>query len=241
MEDENTFKVHVGTPEYLWMVKQGSDDWHKKRLGIITASQINSILTPKGQPAKNQAMRDFACKLAAEREYDFIEDNYQSFDMLRGHFQEEIARDIYDETFDRVEQCGIIRTMINGVMVGASPDGLINKDGGIEIKSRAPKFQVKTILSGEVPDEYMNQIQTILLVSAREWLDFVQYSNGLPLFVKRVAIDEERQSLIVKAIVEFEKVVCEYREEFVKKSEPLVKTKRVEIKFEDDVLLGSEK
>jgi hypothetical protein len=41
----------------------------------------------------------------------------------------------------------------------------------------------------QVPEEYMLQIQTGLLVTGREWLDFVSYCAGLPMFVKRVFPD----------------------------------------------------
>ena len=224
-------------PEYLYLMKQGSDDWHHKRMGIVTASQINTIITPKGKPAKNKAMRSYACQIAAQRMYDFIEDNFQSFDMQRGHFQEEIARDIYNDSFDEVFECGIITRKINDFTLGASPDGLVGKDGGIEIKSRVPKFQFETIISGEVPDEYMNQIQGCLMASGRDWWDFVQYSNGLPLFVKRVLPDLELQEKIIAALDEFEIEVKSVLSEFEAKSKSLVPTKRVKITYEDDIIV----
>ena len=231
--------IDLKDPEYLYLVKQGSDEWHHKRMGIVTASQINALITAKGKPAKNQAMRSYACQIASQREYSFLEDNYQSFDMMRGHYCEQIARDIYNDSFDEVFECGIITRQINGFVLGASPDGLVGKDGGIEIKSRVPKFQFETINAGEVPDEYMNQVQACLLVSGRDWWDYVQYSNGLPLFVRRVKPDEERQALIVNALDEFEVEVQRVHAEFKEKSAGLVQTKRIEIKFEDDVIVAS--
>ena len=220
-------------PEYLWMLEQGSDEWHQKRLGIITASNVNTLLTGKGKPAKNATMRDYACKIAAERVFQYVGDTFQSFDMMRGHFEEELARDIYNDNYEEVLKCGIILREINGVMVGASPDGIVGKDGGVEIKSRIPKFQVQTIISGEVPDEYMNQIQTTLMVSGRKWWDFVQYSNGMPMFVKRVLPDPARQDQIISAIAEFEAEVQNVVLAFEEKSASLIPTKRVEISFDD--------
>ena len=226
-------------PEYLWMVKQGSDDWMKKRLGIITASNINTLVTGKGKPAKNEKMRQYACKIAAERAFQFIEDNIQTWQMRRGHFEEELAREIYNDNYDEVMECGIILREIDGVKVGASPDGCVLRDGIIEIKSRIPKFQIQTILADEVPDEYMNQIQMLLMVSGRDWVDFCQYSNGMPFYVKRVLPDPERQELIKTALVEFEAEVQKVLLEFEAKSANLIPTKRVEINFDEDVIVAS--
>jgi len=231
--------MKLGEPEYLYLIKQGSDDWHHKRMGIVTASQIDKIITPKGTPAKNQAMRSYACTIAAQREYAFIEDNYQSFDMRCGHYFEEVARDIYSETFEEVFEVGIVTRQINDFVLGASPDGLVMKDGGIEIKSRAPKFQFETIIAGKMDDQYMNQIQGCLLVTGRAWWDFVQYSNGLPLYVERILPDVARQNAIVDALDEFEIEVLRVQAEFKAKSACLVPTKRVEITFEDEVIIAS--
>ena len=229
----------LGEPECLYMLQQGSEEWLKKRLGIVTASQLNVILTPKGKPAKGAKVEDFACKIAAERVFGFVEDSFQSFDMMRGHYEEEIARDIYDESFEEVHKCGFITRSIDGVRFGCSPDGLVLKDGGIEIKSRIPKFQIKTIILDEVPADYVNQTQGCLLASGRDWWDYVQYSNGLPLYVKRVLPDPVRIEQIATAVCDFEKIVLEKVALFEAKSASLIKTKRVKITYEDDVLLES--
>jgi len=113
---------------------------------------------------------------------------------------------------------------------------LVGDDGAIEIKSRKSKFQVQTILAGEVPSEYVNQCQAVLLVSGREWLDFISYSNGMELFVKRVYSDKERQRLIIDALVQFEDYVQEVIDTYKDKSSGLVKTERVEVVFADDVI-----
>ena len=69
------------------------------------------------------------------------------------------------------------------------PDGLVGDDGLIEVKSRRQKKHLQTILSDEVPAENMAQLQTGLLVSGREWIDYMSYCGGMPLWVKRVEPD----------------------------------------------------
>lgn len=62
-------------------------------------------------------------------------------------------------------------------------------------------------MSGQVPAEYMAQIQTGLMVTGRAWLDFISYSAGLPMFVSRVFPDPEYQAAITEAAIEFDEAV----------------------------------
>jgi predicted phage-related endonuclease len=220
---------------YYHDLEQGTDDWYKIRLGKVTASEVNTLITPAGKLAKNQKIRDFACEIAVQRESMTVEDSFQSFSMLRGHLQEAIARDIYSDNFDEVKECGFITNSALDVVIGCSPDGLVGENGMIEIKSRIAKHQVATIISDEVPTEYVNQIQTALMVSGREWIDFVSYSNGLPLFVKRVLPDLERMELITDAINAFDVDVEAIRADYVEKSSKLVQTEWTEFMPDDEI------
>lgn len=46
------------------------------------------------------------------------------------------------------------------------------------------------ILGGEVPKEHVAQCQGGLWVSEREWIDFISYWPGMPMFVKRMYRDD---------------------------------------------------
>lgn len=83
-------------------VEQGTDEWHMLRLGIVTASNINVLVTPTGKAAKGEKVRAYACEIASQRELRIPGDNFQSFDMKRGHIQEGIARDCYSENYSSV-------------------------------------------------------------------------------------------------------------------------------------------
>ena len=97
-----------------------------------------------------------------------------------------------------------------GFTLGYSPDGLVGRAGLIECKSRRQKYQVQTVVEhvatgGQtIPAEYVLQCQTGLLVSEREWLDFISYSGGLPMAVIRVWPDEQVQNAIIEAASDFE-------------------------------------
>lgn len=189
---------------------QGSDEWLQARLGLLTASEVKLITTPsKVQFANNDKSRAHVFEILAQRITQHVEPMFISDDMLRGIEDEAAARRYYEGKYNPVKQVGFITRVLEGITLGYSPDGLVGDDGVIEIKSRRQKYQVETIITGEVPDDYMLQIQTGLLVSDRKWCDFISYSAGLPLFVKRVPADYEMQGKILSAALAFDAAVSE--------------------------------
>lgn len=200
----NKFGEFSGTIQYYNDIEQGSPEWLAIRCGVLTASSVRLIMTPTFKPASNDKERAHMFELLAQRITGHVEPQYISDDMLRGHEDEILARAKYAEHYAPVTECGFVTRDDFGVTIGYSPDGLVGEDGLIEIKSRRMKYQIETILSDKVPQEYMLQIQTGLLVTGRKWLDFVSYSAGLPMYVKRVFPDAEIQAAIIAASAEFE-------------------------------------
>lgn len=195
-------------------VTQGSDEWLSLRCGRLTASEVKKIITPTLKIANNGETRSHAYELAFQRISNFVEPQYVSDSMLRGQEEEFYARQAYCENFAPVTEVGFITNDKLGFVLGYSPDGLVGDDGLIEIKSRCGKYQVQTIAEDAVPDEYMLQLQTALLVSEREYIDFVSYSGGLPVFVKRVTADPDYQEAIIAAATAFEDRVAEVVQEY---------------------------
>jgi len=225
--------------KYHYEVEQNTDEWLALRLGIITGSNINKIVTAGGKLAKNATTRQYAAELAAQRITKRAEENFQSYQMMLGHLQEDVARDIYSENYEPVKQCGFITNDNYGFTVGCSPDGLISEDGLIEIKSRMAKFQVETIIAGEMDKSFANQVQGNLLISGRDYADFIQYSSGLPLFVKRIEVDPVRREMIVDAMIDFEEAIESIRLEYLDKASSMVQTEWQD--FNTDVeITGSE-
>ena len=189
---------------YHYDIEQGTPEWLALRCGILTASEINLIMTPTLKVASNDKERAHLFELLAQRVTKYMELSYIGDNALRGHEDEIEARIKYAEHYAPVKECGFITRNLGGIVIGYSPDGLIGDDGLIECKSRRQKYQVETILADEVPAEYMLQIQAGLLVSGRQWLDFISYSAGLPMFVKRVLPDERYRAAIIAAATELE-------------------------------------
>jgi len=184
---------------------QGTDEWLAARCGIVTASVVGQLITPKTvKPAANDYSRALAVTLTAERITGHVEPIHENSDMLRGTLDEPFARDKYAEHFAPVDELGFMVRDDWGFRIGYSPDGLVGDGGLIEIKSRRQKKHLQTILADEVPLENMAQCQAGLLVSGREWLDYVSFCSGMPLYVKRVEPDPKWRAAIIEAVAMFE-------------------------------------
>lgn len=199
---------------YHHNIEQGTEEWLAMRCGILTASEMNLIVTPTLKPASNDKERAHLFELLGQRITGYVEPRYVSDDMLRGKWDEVEARIKYREHFGPVTECGFITNDDNGFVIGYSPDGLVGDDGLIECKSRRQRFQVKTISADQVPAEYMLQLQTGLLVTGRQWIDFVSYCGGLPMFVKRVFPDARYQDAIIAAATDFERRLQEAQQKY---------------------------
>jgi len=194
-------------------MEQGSEQWHAARCGLVTASEVKLILTPALKIADNKDTRIHLYELLAQRVNNYVEPHFQSYDMERGNFDEGHARDKYSEAYEPVTECGFITNDKWGFTIGYSPDGLVGDDGLIECKSRVQKWQMKTLIEhvskGEIPDDYVMQVQTALLVSERKWLDFISYSGGMVMPVVRCFPNPKIQEAIIAAVSAFEARLAE--------------------------------
>lgn len=219
-------------------IEQGSDPWLEARRGMITASVVAQMITPKTvKVAHNDTARGAIASLVAERITGHVEETYMSRDMEMGVICEPIARDLYSQHYKPVSEVGfMVRDYESGVQIGYSPDGLVGDDGLIEVKTRRPKKHIQTIVADEVPLENMAQLQTGLLVSGREWIDYISFSGGLPLWTKRVLPDPTWQDAIYEAAAEFEKAAHQMTEHFMSATSHLPETERVDL-LDEEILI----
>lgn len=213
---------------------QGSDDWHAARCGLLTASEMDLIITPTLKVASNEKERTHLYELLAQRITGYVEPSYISDAMLRGYDDEIEARILYSEKYAPVTDTGFVTNDKWGFTIGCSPDGLVGPNGAIECKSRMQKHQMKTIVEDELPKEYLIQVQTILLVTERDWCDFISYCGGLPMFLKTVYADEKVQEAIVDAASQFEERLQEAEKAYRKNSFNLWPTER---KIDEEIVV----
>lgn len=220
--------------KYYSNLMQGTDEWLQVRLGLITGSQMGALVTAKTlKAANNDKVRTILYELAAQRITKQIVDNFQSWDMLRGKKEEMLAKDLYGKHYAQVKDCGFVTNDSLGFKIGMSPDGLVGEEGGIEAKSRAAKYQVQTIIEGEVPSEFMAQVQGFFLVTERKWCDFISYSNGMHMFVKRVEPIAEWQDALKNAVCDAEFAIKKLVEKYHGKTEGLVQAEWLDVMSEE--------
>lgn len=210
---------------------QGSDEWLAARCGLLTASEMKYIITPsKLEYAKNDKAKAHLYELLAQRVTGYVEPSFISDDMLRGKEDEIEAIRHYQENYAYVQTVGFITNDKWGFTLGYSPDALVGEDGTIEVKGRRQKYQAETIIKGEMPDDYLIQVQTGLLVSERKWCDFLSYSGGMHMIAIRVHADQEVQEAIITAATVFHEMldtlIERYQERINDKSQRLVATER---------------
>ena len=189
-------------------IEQGTPEWLALRLGIATASELDCLLVSGKHPTGfGVAAFTYMDQLIGERiTEEAAELPFQTKATIRGHELEEVALGLYEGREEvKAQKVGII--LNHGI--GYSPDGLIGNDGLIEIKTKLPKFQVGVILAGEIPKEHVAQCQGGLWASDREWIDFISYWPGMPLFVKRAHRDEAMIRKIAERVKSFYEIMDE--------------------------------
>lgn len=179
---------------------QGSDAWHRARLGIPTASEFATLIARGKDGGDSKTRRTYLYKLAGEIITGEPMESYSNAHMERGKAMEDEARDAYAFIANvEPQRVGFIR---NG-RKGASPDSLIGDAGMVEIKTKLPHLMVELILRGEFPPEHVAQCQGQLWVAEREWVDIAVYWPGFPLFVKRATRDEAYIRKLASAVDDF--------------------------------------
>lgn len=206
------------------VIEQRSDAWREKRAGRITASCFMDAIAVtaaepgavyksgprKGQPKfpESTAARDtYMRTLAFERTAGIPKHEIGSKSLQWGTDVEAFARESYElETGNIVVESGFLLHP-QFEFIGASPDGLVRLDGGIEMKCpHDEQVHIKTILSG-MPEEHIGQVQGNMLVTGRTWWDFISYDprqkESLRLYVQRIERDEVFIQKLLAGLLQF--------------------------------------
>lgn len=180
-----------------FMFDQGTPEWLNVRAGLATASNFGRIITDKKMDYASGA-KSYIYEIIAEKLIggpDPWEDNYQTADMRRGTRTEHEARGYHEmETGKKVSMVGFC--IHDNERWGCSPDGLIDDDGGLELKCPAPKTQIRWLVDGGLPDEHRAQVYGSMIVTGRTYWNFLSYCIGLPPIFVRVERDMYMMKLL---------------------------------------------
>lgn len=178
---------------------QGSSEWAQARLGVVTASEIDALVSPKLKIRTGEGPRTYLCKKLSESIMGYAADTGGTWEMDQGNVVEQVAIPWYQFTYDRkVDRVGFC--VSDDGRIGASPDGLVGEDGGVEIKSPQAPRHISNLMDGVLPEDHALQVQMGLMVTGRKWWDFVSYHRYLPPVVVRVEPDPQAHEVIREAI-----------------------------------------
>lgn len=185
---------------------QGSVEWQQARAGKVSASRIADVMA-RTKTGYGAARRHYLDKLVAERVTGKPMAQRAVMSLERRLEMEPEARIAYEFYSDNtVVEVGFIEhpTIPHA---GASPDGLIADDGGLEIKCCDSTTHLEILTTGIVDKGYVQQCDFGMACTGRQWWDFASFDPLMPeelkLFVQRIERDESRITAIESAVIEF--------------------------------------
>lgn len=187
---------------------QRTDGWRRDRAGKITASRFADVLAKgaKGQPL--QARTTYLYQLANERLSGEPLAEKSAAALSWGKDVEDYARQAYElETGEFVETADFILHPEHD-FIGCSPDGLVQADGGLEMKCPFVEINHLETLHKGMPDKHIGQVQGCMFVTGRKWWDFVSYDprQAAPyrLYIQRIERDEAFIAKLEAELLKFE-------------------------------------
>lgn len=177
-------------------IAQGTPEWLSARAGKVTASRIPDVMA-KIKTGEAAARRDYRAQIVAEILTGTPQGDTFTNDAMRwGTEQEPFARAAYEMASGfMVDQVGLVlHPTID--RAAASPDGIVDMDGMVEIKCPKTATHLQYLLEKVVPTQYQPQMLWQMACTGAAWCDFVSFDPRLPddlqLFVVRFNRDQAR-------------------------------------------------
>lgn len=195
-----------------WLnLEQGSDEWLTARRGKITGSRFKDArdkLRDGKTPSK--ACLSYAMDLARERVGGSAPAKFQNAAMRTGTEQEPFARAMYEaRTGYMVDEAGFY--LSDDGVFGLSPDGLIDDDGVLEVKTMVSSDTLFTAVAESDVSAYMDQCLGYLWLLGRQWVDLALWVPDLGhLVIKRIQRDESAIEALEADMLAFARLVDEY-------------------------------
>lgn len=190
--------------------EQRSATWFQLRCGRVTASEMANVMqfVSKGSKergdkhtAEGAKRRAYKAQLLCERLTGQVDmEGYLSGYMQRGNDEECSSVTEYESQYGvTVDPIGFV---VHETMdyLGCSPDGLIGKNGGFEIKNPASETHLAYLLAGVLPEEYEPQVMTSIDCCEREWWDFMSRDSRLPNPIRRFVVRVYRDEVKIAAL-----------------------------------------
>jgi len=174
-------------------VEQGSDSWFQARLGLPTASHFSVILAQGRDGGESMTRAQYLYRLAGEIVTGRVaEETFKSRAMERGKEMEPEAVADYERRKDvSVKRVGLGINFAGLRRCGASPDGLVGFDGGLETKTMRPDLMIPLLMKPKVlPSEHRAQVFGNMHVWERDHWDLKIFYPKMPDYTVRVYRDD---------------------------------------------------
>lgn len=192
-------------------VGEQTDEWIRARLGRATASRVKDIIKTT-KSGWSEYRRHYMIELLAERLTGMRQEPFLSAAMLWGIEAEHQARALYRrQTGSLVTETGFIDHPVIP-RSGASPDGLVDDDGLLELKCPNSATHLEILISKTVPEQYVPQVQwQLACCPERKWNDFCSFDSRMQ--DERLRLIRIRMHRVPEIIEKLEKLVVEFLSE----------------------------
>lgn len=183
---------------------QGSPEWFAARCGRFTSSEYWKLtVQPKTKKDReagklSATTENYLLEKLQERLTGEVKDQKEFRQAEWGHMNEPLARERYAYLTGRwVEETGFTQY---GNNAGGSPDGLVDFDGILEIKCPSAEYLKRALENPAHNRAYYAQIQMNLLITGRDWCDYVVFDPRMPddigITIQRIMADHAMQEEI---------------------------------------------
>jgi hypothetical protein len=170
-------------------IKQRTPEWHRARLGAITGTRAFDLTSSNITRKRLEAVIIRELITAATK-------TFSSKDLDRRSAMEAEAASWYAIQYDHTvtHEDAYIESDLHP-MFAVSPDGLVDDDGGLELKRLDEENHLILLLGGTIRDmkKYVAQCNWNLFVTGRDWWDLFFYCETLPASMRghRIRIDRD--------------------------------------------------
>lgn len=176
---------------------QGSPEWVAARLGRVTASNMEKIISPTGK--ESTQVDKYMNRLIAEIVTGENEESFKGNQHTeRGNEFEQEAANYYAALHDSdLQQIGFCMT--DDGFLGCSPDRFIGQDGMLEIKTGLGHIFIESAVNEKLEQEHRPQTQAGLYVTGRQWVDTMLYH---PRMKKQIIVRSTRNQDYINKMVD---------------------------------------
>lgn len=181
--------------------EQNTPQWASARLGRVTASCMEKIISPTGKESiqSDKYMNQLIAEVITGESAETFKGNGHTD---RGKEWEQEAAEYYS-MLRGVDLIKVGFCLTDDERVGCSPDRFVNDDGMLEIKTGLPHVMIEYYLNDKLEQEHRPQTQCGLHVTERQWIDTLLYHPLMKPIIVRSARNELYLASMCSALDKF--------------------------------------